>query len=129
MLAADLRMRLYPYICGIANKNNFKIMAVNGTDDHIHVLLSLRPDLSVFKAVQLIKGGSSKWLHDNFPTQKLFQWQEGYGVFSVSVSQIDNVKQYIANQEQHHKKMNFQEEYREFLKRNNVHFDEKYLFQ
>ena len=128
LLAADLRMRLYPYICGIANKNNFKIMAINGTDNHIHILLSLRPDISVSKAVQLIKGGSSKWLHDNFPDLKLFSWQEGYGVFTVSLSQVEVIKKYITNQEQHHKKFNFQEEYLEFLKRNKLDFDLKYLF-
>ncbi len=85
--------------------------------------------MPIAKAVQLIKGGSSKWIHDNFSMLKLFVWQEGYAAFTVSTSQIDMIKQYIANQEQHHKKINFQEEYLEFLKKNNVDFDEKYLFQ
>jgi len=115
-------------MCGIANQNNFKIIIINGTDNHVHILLSLRPDMSVAKVVQLIKGGSSKWLHDNFPSLKIFSWQEGYGVFTVSLSQINIIKQYITNQEKHHQKMNFQEEYLEFLKRNNIEFDPKYLF-
>lgn len=128
-LSKDLRERLYPYICGIAKQNNFKIIAINGTDNHLHILLSLRPDLSVSKAVQLIKGGSSKWLHDNFSSLNIFSWQEGYGAFTVSASQADIIKQYITNQEQHHKKMNFQEEYLEFLKRNKIDFEPKYLFE
>lgn len=90
LLSIDLRRRLYPYICGIANKNNFRVLAVNGTDNHIHILLLLRPDMPVSKAVQLIKGGSSKWVHDNFSSLKIFSWQNGYGVFTVSASQVDN---------------------------------------
>lgn len=128
LLTKDVRDRLYPYISGIANKNNFKTLIVGGTDDHIHILLSLKPETSVSKAVQLIKGGSSKWLHDNFPNLNIFSWQEGYGAFTVSISQIDVVKNYIANQEQHHKKMTFEEEYLELLKRNHIDFNPTYLF-
>ena len=128
LLIKDARDRLYPYISGIANKNNFKTLIVGGTNDHIRVLLSLKPEISVSKAVQLIKGGSSKWLHDNFPDLNIFSWQEGYGAFTVSISQIDVVKNYIANQEEHHKKMSFEEEYLELLKRNNIDFNPKYLF-
>mgnify|MGYP001563350943 CR=1 FL=1 len=128
MLSEDVRGRLYPYISGIANKNDFKTLVINGTNDHIHILLSLKPEISVSKAVQLIKGGSSKWLHDNFSTLSTFSWQEGYGAFTVSASQVNATKEYIVNQEQHHKKTTFQEEYLEFLKRNNIEFDPKYLF-
>jgi len=128
LLSKDLRERLFPYISGIANKNDFKTLTVGGTDDHIHILLSLKPETNVSKAVQLIKGGSSKWIHDNFSNLNIFSWQEGYGAFTVSISQIDVVKNYIANQEEHHKKMNFEEEYLELLKRNNIDFDPKYLF-
>jgi len=127
-LSGDLRERLYPYLSGIANKNDFKILIVGGTNDHIHILLSLKPDTSVSKAVQLVKGGSSKWIHDNFPALNTFSWQEGYGAFTVSVSQIDKIKNYIANQEGHHKKMNFEEEYVELLKRNKIDFNPEYLF-
>ncbi len=128
LLNRNLRERLFPYISGIANKNNFKTLVVGGTDDHIHTLLSLKPETPISKAVQLIKGGSSKWLHDNFSDLNIFSWQEGYGAFTVSISQIDVVKNYIANQEEHHKKMSFEEEYLVLLKRNNIDFDPKYLF-
>ena len=127
-MSRDLRERLFPYLSGIANKNDFKILIIGGTDDHIHILLSLRPEISVSKATQLIKGGSSKWLHDNFSDLNIFSWQEGYGAFTVSISQIDKIKNYIANQEKHHKKMSFQEEYLELLKRNNINFNPEYLF-
>jgi REP element-mobilizing transposase RayT len=128
LLSKDLRERLFPYISGIANKNNFKILISGGVNDHIHILLSLKPDTSVSKAVQLVKGGSSKWMHDNFSDLNIFSWQEGYGAFTVSVSQIDRIKNYIHNQEEHHKKMSFEEEYLELLKRNNIDFNPKFLF-
>lgn len=128
ILSLELRERLYSYISGIANQNGFKITITNGTDNHIHILVLLKPDMSVSKSVQLIKGGSSKWIHDNFPTLKTFAWQEGYGAFTVSTSQINATKQYISNQEQHHKTMSFQEEYLEFLKRNNIDYNPNYLF-
>ncbi len=128
LLSPELRERFYPYISGIAIQNNFKIIIINGTDNHVHILLSLKPDLSVSKAVQLIKGGSSKWIHENFSALKMFSWQEGYGAFTVSASQINATKQYVSDQEQHHKTMTFQEEYLEFLKRNNVDYNPKYLF-
>ena len=128
LLSKELRIRLYPYISSIADKNDFKTLDIGGTDDHVHILLSLNPDLSVSKAVQLLKGNSSKWIHDNFTDLNMFSWQGGYGVFTVSKSQMDIIQKYIANQEEHHKKMGFEEEYIELLKKNNIDFDPKYLF-
>ena len=128
LISSELRKRLYPYICGVAKQNNFTVISIGGTDNHIHILLSLKPDMAVAKAVQLIKGGSSKWLHENFADLKIFSWQEGYGVFTVSSSMAETIKKYIMNHRQHHKKMNFQNEYLEFLKRNNINFELKYLF-
>lgn len=128
LLSPNLQYKLYPYVGGIAKKNKFQTISIGGTDNHIHILLSLRPDITISKAVQLIKGGSSKWIHNNFLDLKIFSWQEGYGAFTVSTSQIDNVKRYITNQEQHHKKIDFKQEYRELLKINNIDFDEEYLF-
>ena len=128
LLSGGIRNRLYPYIYGIASKNNFKILDIGGVSDHIHILLSLNPEISVSKAVQLIKGNSSKWLHENFTNLNIFSWQSGYGAFTVSKSQIGIVQKYIANQEEHHKKMSFEEEYIELLKKNKIDFDPKYLF-
>ena len=128
LLSKGFRSHLFRYISGKADKNNFKTIKSGGTDDHIHVLLSLGPDLSVSKAVQLLKGNSSKWIHDNFPYLNLFSWQEGYGAFTVSKSQVGIIQKYITNQEEHHKKMSFEEEYVELLKKNQIGFDSRYLF-
>ncbi len=120
--------RLYPYICGIARENNFKILSIGGTDNHIHILVSLNSTTSIAKAIQFIKGGASKWIHETFPEQKLFSWQEGYGAFSIGISNVEETKKYIENQEKHHSKESFQDEYLKFLKKNNIDFDEKYLW-
>lgn len=127
-ITPTLRERLYPYIGGIARENEFKTLCIGGVADHIHILLSLNSYVPIAKAVQLIKGSSSKWIHDTFPEQKLFSWQEGYGAFSISISQIDATRKYIENQEEHHRKIGFREEYLEFLRKNNIDFDEKYVF-
>src|SRR5882672_5011904 len=82
----ELESRLWPYIGGIARENGMKALAIGGTTDHLHTLLSLPATLSLAKAIQLIKGGSSKWIHDRLPKYRKFEWQEGYGAFSVSAS-------------------------------------------
>jgi REP element-mobilizing transposase RayT len=128
LIANDLKERLYSYICGIARQNGVIIIVIGGTNDHIHILLSCKPDVLLSKIMQYIKGGSSKWVHDNFSDLKIFSWQEGYGAFTVSSSMKEIVKGYINNQEEHHKKMNFEEEYLELLKRNDIEFEPKYLF-
>ena len=101
---------------------------VNGVADHMHVLLALLSTLAIAKAVQLIKGGSSKWIHDTFPNQRTFAWQEGYGAFSVSVSQLDRTIAYIKNQAEHHRIKTFQEEFVTFLKRHRIDYDERFIW-
>jgi REP element-mobilizing transposase RayT len=127
LISSSLRERLYPYMCGIARQNEYKILCVCGIDDHVHVLFSLNTSVSVAKAVQLIKGGLSKWIHDTFPELSQFSWQVGYGAFSVSASKVEDTKRYIESQETHHRKLSFREEYIMFLKKHNVTYDEKYL--
>jgi putative transposase len=124
---SELRFRLWPYIGGIANENRIKPLAIGGTADHVHALLSLPGMMSFAKAVQLIKGGSSKWIHDTFRNQKKFAWQEGYGAFSVSVSQAPRTIAYINNQEEHHRRKTFDEEFLELLQRHGIAFDPRYL--
>ncbi|MFZ2190156.1 MAG: IS200/IS605 family transposase [Candidatus Magasanikiibacteriota bacterium] len=128
LLNKELRNELFPYIIGIAKAKNFQIPIINGVDDHVHILMLLKPDLPVSQAVQFIKGGSSKWIHNKFDDLKIFAWQEGYGAFSVSTSQIDRVKKYILNQSTHHQKIDFKQEYKKLLEINNIEFEEKYLF-
>src|SRR5438105_12191485 len=108
-IPTEMRERLWSYFGGIAKKNSFKLLAAGGLDDHAHVLLSLPAVLPISKAVQLIKGGSSKWLNDKGVD---FEWQEAYAAFSVSVSQVAKTMAYINAQEQHHRKRDFAEELR-----------------
>ena len=125
---SDLESRLWPYIGGIARENRMKALAIGGTADHVHALLSLPGMMSFAKAVQLIKGGSSKWVHDTFPRHEKFEWQEGYGAFSVSASQAGKTIAYITNQKEHHRKKSFQEEFLELLKKHGIEYDSRYVF-
>src|SRR5580704_1356327 len=110
-ITSALRQRLWPFLGGIARQNDMKAIEIGGVEDHVHILLSIPSTVSIAKAMQLIKGGSSKWIHETFPEHRLFRWQEKYGAFSVSASQLDKIIEYIRNQEQHHLKMTFQEEF------------------
>ncbi len=124
----ELESRLWPYMGGIARENGMKAIAIGGMNDHVHTLLSLPTTLSVAKAIQLIKGGSSKWIHDQLPQYRKFAWQEGYGAFSVSASQTKNVISYIDSQKEHHRKKTFEEEFLEFLDKHGVDYDPRYVF-
>ena len=128
LLSQDLRERLWPYLGGIAQQNEMKALAVGGTDNHVHILLSLPATVSIAKAIQLVKGGSSKWIHDNFPMHANFAWQEGYGAFSISVSGLADTIAYIERQEERHQTRTFEEEYVAFLKKHGLEYDERYVW-
>ena len=128
LISPELQEHHWPYMGGIAAKNAMKALIVGGTENHIHLLLSLPATLSVAKAIQLIKGGSSKWIHDTFPKHQTFAWQEGYGAFSVSVSHIRNTLTYIQHQQEHHRKTTFEEEFLQFLQKHNIDYDERYIW-
>jgi len=115
----EVQTRLWAYIGGIALTNDFKALAVGGTDDHVHTLISIPARISLAKAVQLIKGGSSKWIHDE-QKMKLFQWQECYGAFTIGISQIKATVQYIHNQREHHAKWSYDQEMRKILQRHGI---------
>ena len=123
-ITPDLEKRLWPYLGGIAGKNKMKALKVGGVSDHIHILLSLPSTLAIAKAVQLIKGNSSKWVHDEFPQHAAFEWQEGYGAFSIGVSGIDNTIAYIGNQAEHHHKKTFKDELESILKKHEMKYEE-----
>ncbi len=125
----ELESRLWPYMGGIARENGMKALTIGGTTDHVHTLLSLPATLSVAKAIQLIKGGSSKWIHDQLPKYRKFAWQDGYGAFSVSASQMKQVISYIDGQKEHHRKRTFEEEFLEFLDKHGVEYDPRYVFR
>jgi REP element-mobilizing transposase RayT len=124
-ITPELRERLWPFLGGIARQNKMKAIEIGGADDHVHLLISL----PVSKAMQLIKGGLSKWVHETFPGQREFAWQEEYGAFSVSMSQLDKTVAYIKGQEEHHHRMTFQEEFLALLKKHRVEYDERYLWK
>lgn len=123
LLSADVRERLWPYLGGIARENGMKALAVGGVADHVHLLLSLPPTLSVAKAMQLLKGNSSKWLHETFPKLRNLSWQEGYAAFSIGVSGIEDTIAYIRGQEEHHRQRSFREEIEVFLRRHGLECD------
>jgi REP element-mobilizing transposase RayT len=123
-----LQERLWPDIGGIAKQNHMKALAIGGIEDHIHVLLSLPSSVSVSQALQLIKGGSSKWVHDTFPAQRHFSWQEGNGAFSIGITQVDDTVSYIERQAEHHRKRSYQDEFLAFLEKHHIEYDPRYLW-
>ena len=128
-ITPELRERLWPYLGGIARENGIKALTIGGVEDHVHLLLSLPATMPIAKAMQLIKGGSSKWVHDTFPEQRSFAWQAKYGAFSVSVSQFEKVARYIEYQEAHHRRTTFQEEFVALLEKHRMDYDERYLWE
>ena len=126
---SELESRLWPYIGGIARQNKMKALAIGGIEDHLHALLSLPAMMSFAKAVQLIKGGSSKWIHDTIPKYRKFSWQEGYGAFSVSASQVERTIAYINGQKEHHRRRTFKEEFLMLLEKHGIEYDSRYLFR
>jgi putative transposase len=111
----DMTQRVHGYLGGIARENGIAALAIGGTADHVHLLLSLPRTVPVAKAVQLLKSGSSKWIHENYPGSRNFAWQEGYGAFSIGVSQKANTVKYIQAQAEHHKRISFADELKKFI--------------
>ncbi len=120
---------LYKYITGIIQNHNHKMLAINGMPDHIHVFFGMRPTQSLSDLMQDIKGDSSKWINQKGFMNARFSWQEGFGAFSYSKSHVNNVIEYIINQEEHHRKRTFIEEYHVLLESFGIDFDERYIFK
>ncbi len=126
LITPDLRQRLFDYIGGIVRKNNGQLLAAGGTADHVHLLVALHPQTAVADMVRLIKANASKWVRQTVGKSD-FAWQTGYGAFSVSHSNREDVRRYIATQEEHHQRVSFDEEWVAFLKRHDIPYDERYL--
>ncbi len=124
----EIENRVWAYVGGIARDNKMTALRVGGMPDHLHVLTTIPKTLSVSQTLQLLKGGSSKWIHETFPRLTDFAWQDGYAAFTIGRSEIDNVIAYIENQREHHRKKTFQEEYRKFLHEHGIEFDERYVW-
>ena len=127
-LKLEWQPRLHAYLGGILRSHGGKLLAAGGMPDHIHLLVSMSRDTSVSEIVRLLKSNSSGWIHATFPDRKGFAWQTGYAAFAVSYSHLAAVKHYILAQEKHHRKKSFQEELLAFLKRHDLKFDERYLW-
>jgi REP element-mobilizing transposase RayT len=129
LIHTSFKEGLYKYITGIIKFHNHKLLAINGMPDHLHILIGMRPTQSISDLMQDIKGSSSKWINEKKFLKVKFEWQEGYGAFSYSKSQVNIIIDYIKNQEQHHANKTFQEEYLEFLKIFEVEYDARYIFK
>ncbi len=129
VITPDLKPRLYEYIGGTIRGINGHLIEIGGVEDHVHLLTSIPPTLPLSDAIRDIKANASKWINDSSLTPARFEWQKGYGAFTVSFSQLDSLRKYLRGQEEHHKTHTFEEEYAALLKRHEISFDPKHLFE
>lgn len=128
LIQNDWKEELFKYITGIIKSYNHKVLIINGMPDHIHILIGMRPTQSLSDLMQDIKGSSSKWINERRFTQKRFEWQQGYGAFSYSKSEVKKVIRYIQRQEEHHSTKTFSDEYTELLNEFDIDYENQYLF-
>jgi len=129
LIATSWKDELHKYITGIIQNKTHKMLQVNTMPDHLHMFIGFRPDEKMSQLIQVVKSESTKWINDNNLTHQKFAWQDSFGAFSYSKSDVPDVIRYIQNQEQHHKKQTFLEEYIAFLKAFEIQFDERYIFK
>jgi REP element-mobilizing transposase RayT len=127
LITLDYQPRLYQYIGGTIRGLKGIPLGINGMDDHVHVLARLRPDKSLSDVLRDLKAGASGWMHDVFPSLADFSWQRGYAAFTVSQSHLQQVQRYVMNQKEHHQKISFRDEFIQFLRANEIEFDERYV--
>lgn len=128
LISQELANELYPYIGGIIQSKKGKLITIGGTENHVHILGVFSPTIAISEMLQHIKGGSSKWINAEKRPRFRFAWQRGYAGFAVSESLCDRVTQYIKNQQAHHKKMTFKEEYVNLLKKHHIPYEEQYIW-
>ena len=129
LISKSWRSNLYQYITGIVKNKSEKLMVIGGVSDHVHILLSTKPDCKMSDLVRDIKANSSRWINENMLVQGKFEWQRGFGAFSVCPANLNIIIAYIRNQEEHHKQTTFREEYLEFLETYKIEYAPKYLFE
>ncbi len=129
LLKTEIRPRLFSYMGGIVRDLSGKALIINGTSDHVHLLVSMPATITIAEMMRIVKSKSSGWVREQFASEGAFAWQAGYGAFSVSHANVDAVKEYIAGQEEHHKKVSFQEELLSFLRKQGIEFDERYIWK
>ena len=129
LIRKEWKDELYKYITGIVHNNKSKMLAINGVDDHIHIFIGYKPTIAIPDLIKDIKLASGSWINDNRLTTHRFNWQEGYGAFSYRLRDVDEICKYIQNQEEHHLRKTFKEEYIELLNDFAIAYEEKYLFE
>jgi putative transposase len=129
LIRPEFKEELYKYVTGIVRNQGQKLIAINGVADHVHILIGLKPSMALANLVRDIKAESSSFINKNKWVRGRFSWQEGYGAFSYGHSQLDTIIRYIQNQEQHHKRSSFKSEYLTLLRRFDIAFEEKYVFE
>ena len=129
VMSANIRERVYEYMGGTIRGRKGHLLEVGGVEDHIHLLMNIPPTESVSNFIRDVMSGTSKWINDSNLVSQDFRWQKGYGAFTVSFSQIESVRDYIQNQEIHHRKLTFKQEYVLMLKRHNIQFEDRFLFE
>jgi REP element-mobilizing transposase RayT len=125
----EVKAELHAYLGGMVREIKGKAYSINGTTDHVHLLVSLPPTLALSDAMKTIKANSSRWVSGKWSARRNFGWQIGYGAFSVSRSNVATVIRYIENQEEHHRKMTFKEEFLEFLSKHGIEYDKRYIWE
>ena len=128
LIVPEHKIEIYKYMTTVIQNQKHKVMAINGMPDHVHLLIGLNPDIAFSDLVRDVKGASSRLINDNRWVRGHFSWQRGYGAFSYSKSQVSRVAKYIEDQERHHAKRSFQDEYEALLKKFEVEYDPRYLF-
>ncbi|MFG0267933.1 MAG: IS200/IS605 family transposase [Rhodopirellula sp. JB055] len=129
VLHDDWRDDLFGYIGGTIREHKTTLLQSGGIEDHVHLLIRCHPQFAISSTIQLLKANSSRWINEEQQLPRKFQWQSGYGAFSVSHSKAETVKRYIANQREHHRKRTFQDEYLAILKKHEIEFDPQYVFE
>src|SRR5689334_10520802 len=129
LITNNYKEELYKYITGIARNKGQKLLQINGMSDHLHILIGLRPSMAIAELVRDIKSDSSDWINRKKLARGKFAWQEGYGAFSYGHSQLDTIVRYIINQEKHHAKRSFRDEYLTLLRKFDIDFKEEYVFE
>ncbi|HEX7723876.1 MAG TPA: IS200/IS605 family transposase [Pyrinomonadaceae bacterium] len=127
LITPEYELRLYDYIGGTLRRAGGISLELNGTEDHLHLLAKLRPDRAVSDVLRDLKANATGWMHDVFPSVKDFSWQRGYGAFTVSQSNVEEVRRYIARQKEHHTVVSFRDEFIQFLKANGIEYDERFI--
>ena len=127
LITPEYEIRLYDYIGGTLRRAGGISLELNGTEDHIHLLAKLRPTRAVSDVLRDLKANGSGWMHEVFPSLKDFSWQRGYGAFTVSQSNVEEVRRYIEKQKEHHRKVSFRDEFIQFLQANGIEYDERFI--